>query len=386
MKDVVPQIEQESELPAEMPLAEQQPVQQPSVVEPPVAEMPASRSMTRVVGIALIVVAVVLGWLLLVGYLGYQSGQRKLIADQQNQLISELERQVTLADENITQGNIQLALSRVAWILEREPDNQAALALKAKIDEVVNETAVNQTAVLPTPLPPDATPTAIPEPSPIPGQIASPEQELQRIRRLNVNKEWAEAVPALVAFQQQFPSYEREETDRLLFEAYLGYGQMLLDNRQDELGLFYLSQAEKLGALPQAMRDYQTWAELYTQGIAYYGVNWDVAAYYFRDLCLAAPFYQDSCTRLNHILVAYGDQNAAVLEWCPALALYEEAARQSNDPELAGKLDNARNGCLSATPTGTFPITGTVPITGTQPITGTLPLPGSFVLVPTPTP
>jgi hypothetical protein len=322
---------------------------------------PRQRRPVRIIGIALIIISVVLGWLLLVGFLGYQSGQRQLSERQENELLTNLERQTTLAADDLEQGNYELALVRLEWVLAREPDNREALRLQEAAQEAI---AQNQSATA-VPQPTASTPTNTPEPSPTPGKIASPEDELQRLRRLNVNKDWETAVPALTAFQQQFPSYEREETDQLLFEAYLGYSQSLFEGGQSELGLFYLEQAEKLGDLPQAMVDYRIWAELYTQGIAYYGVDWEVAAYYFRDLCLAAPFYQDACAKLINILVAHGDLYASLFDWCPAVPFYEEAAQYG--AQVSEQLNIARNSCLAATP---IPISGSVPLSGTQPITG----------------
>lgn len=328
---------------------------------------PAPRRTARLVGIGLIVLSVIMAWLLLIGYLGYQSGQRQLTTRQQTELETNLERQTALAADNINQGNYTLALLRLEWVLAREPQNSEALRLQgAATAALATQNQSVSAALTPTPL----QPTATPEPSPTPGQITSPETELQRLRRLSVSKEWAEVVSGLIAFQQQFPSYEREETDQLLFDAYLGHSQSLFEGNQSERGLYYLAQAEKLGSLPQAMRDYQTWAKLYTQGISYYGVNWEVAASFFRDLCLAAPFYGDSCAKLLQILVARGDQYAFLEDWCPAQLWYEEARQQSNDGELVDKLETARNGCLSATPTPSEPITGTLPLTHTLPITG----------------
>ncbi len=347
---------------------------EPAITAPP--STPPRRT-ARLIGIGLILISVIMAWLLLVSFLGYQSGQRQLSNRQETELLTNIERQTTLAAENISQGNYDLALRRLEWVLTREPNNRDALRLQAEATQA--QVAQDQLATAPTATAPSQ-PTSTPEPTPTPGQISSPETELQRLRRLSVSKEWQEAVSGLVAFQQQFPSYEREETDRLLFEAYLGYSQLLFDENQSERGLYYLAQAEKLGALPQAMRDYQTWAELYTQGISFFGVNWDAAAYYFRDLCAAAPFYGDACAKLLQILVAHGDQYANLQDWCPAQLLYEEATRQSNDGELAGKLETARNGCLAATPTPSGPIIGTLPLTHTEPITA-----APFV-VPPPTP
>jgi hypothetical protein len=156
----------------------------------------------------------------------------------------------------------------------------------------------------------------------------------------------------------------------------MAQGVSLLYGDQVELGLYYLEQAERLGNLPQDVRDQRQWAELYLGGIGYFGVNWDVTLFYFRDLCLAAPFFHDACAKLYEALVAYGDQYAVQRDWCPAEALYQEAYRQDATGAVSQKLREAREGCASATPTPTTPISGTVPVTGTTPITATGP-PGS---------
>ena len=99
-------------------------------------------------------------------------------------------------------------------------------------------------------------------PTATPGSIGSPSDELLRIQRLVATKYWEEALPALIAFQQQFPSFEREETDQLLYDVYLNYGLDLITGEEVELGMYYLTQAQQLGDLPQSARDYETWAEL----------------------------------------------------------------------------------------------------------------------------
>ena len=108
-------------------------------------------------------------------------------------------------------------------------------------------------------------------------------------------------------------------------------------------------------------------------GIAFYEVNWEVSVYYFRQLCAAAPFFHDACGKFFTSLVAYGDQFAAALDWCPAEEAFREALPFSNTQTLRDKLNTAVEGCLQATPTPSAPITGTVPITNTTPFTNTVP-------------
>jgi hypothetical protein len=238
--------------------------------------------------------------------------------------------------------------------LAREPNNAEALSLQQEIERQL------------------AAPTATPRPTPTEPALAEDEDDeraraFQRLERLVEDGAWTDAISAIITFQSAEPNYRRQDTDRMLYESYLNLGQELLAGDQVELGLNYLSLAEELGDLPQDVEDQRLWAELYLVGIAYYGVNWATSIAYFRDLCAAAPFYQDACQKLREALIAYGDAYVANLDWCPAEALYSEAARLDGDATLPGKLTEASQMCLEATPTPSAPITATEGISGTLP-------------------
>ncbi|MFQ5420854.1 MAG: hypothetical protein ACE5FD_12085 [Anaerolineae bacterium] len=335
------------------------------------------RRVMRMLGFGLIVTAVLLAWYLAVLYMGWQSGQDLLSQRREEEMQNQVARQVTLAQENVAEGSYTLALRRLDWVLERSPNQPEAVQLQEQAQAALNQLLTPQTTILAA-TPQAETPTPLPMPTA--GPIENPLSEWQRIRRLAVNKAWADVVPALVAFQRQFPSYERADTDALLYEAYIELGLQLLEGEQVEVGLFYLEQAESLGDLSQEVLDYQVWGELYLQGLAFYDVNWAAATFYFRDLCLAAPFYQSSCDRLHEALAAYGDQFASAQDWCPAQEMYAEALTHGRTQSLIEKNNEAREFCLLATPTPLPTATFTAPITDTQTITNPL---RSFV---TPTP
>lgn len=313
----------------------------------------------RMVGAALLILSLLLAIYLLVAYLGWQSGQAQLMENQQTELTKLVERQIELAQENITQGSYSLAMRRLEWVLERSPGNARATELLQQAQNAL------QIALTPAMVVASPTATATPYPSPTPGAISDPQQELQRIRRLITDETWEDAARALVSFQLQYPNYERQETNRLLYDAYLNLGLQFVEGEQVELGLYYLRLAENLGDLPQEAEDYRLWANWYLQGIGFYAVNWEVAVRYFRDLCLVAPFYQDSCDLLYTALVALGDQYAAAGEWCPAQGYYQEANAQRRNVALAEKIETAVTNCTNATPTPET-ITNTLPFTQTQ--------------------
>lgn len=325
-----------------------------------------SRRATRIAGLLLIITAILLGWYLLVVYLAWQDGQTLLEERRAQTLAEQIGAQVTLAEQDIAEERYRLAQRRLEWVIQRSPNQPEAQALLREIERRQNPAQTPQPANSPTP-------TNTPLPTPTPGLISDPASELERIRQLAGSEAWEGAISALLAFQLQYPSYERETTDRLAYNAYLAYGLDLISGDQPEMGIAYLEQAQRLGDLPQEALDYILWARLYLSGIAFYGVNWQLAALNFRELCLAAPFYQGACERLVESLINLGDQLIYLEDWCPAEQVFLEASRYG--AAVNQQLGQAREGCANATPTPdpnmpTEPITGTLP---TEPITGTLP-------------
>ena len=320
-----------------------------------------SRRVVRLIGLLLIVASALLAWYLLVIYLGWQNGQVLLEEKRATTLTEQINTQLDLARQDIDAQKYQLAQRRIDWVLERSPNQETAQALLQEINSRQNQQSTPRPLTTPTPTP-------IPLPTPTPGLISDPADELGRIRQLVDNESWEDALSALVSFQLQFPSYERPDTDRLMYAAYLARGLEMISGDQVTLGMAYLDEAEKLGDLPQEAQDYRLWAELYLAGIAYYGVNWEIAALNFRELCLSAPFYQNSCDRLIESLVNLGDQFAYLQEWCPAESYYREASRWG--AAVNDQIGQAAAGCAAATPTPGA-ITDTLTITGTLPLSDT---------------
>ncbi|MBK8985663.1 MAG: hypothetical protein IPM39_06215 [Chloroflexi bacterium] len=323
-----------------------------------VAGRPSPRRATRLIGLLLIITAALLAWYLLVVYLGWQNGQALLTEKRATTLVEQINAQIELAQQDITAEKYRLAQRRLEWVIDHDPNQKEAEALLLEIATRQNR----QTT--PVPL---TTPTATPRPlpTPTPGLISNPEEDLTRIRQLVQNEAWEEAISGLISFQLQYPSYERQETDRLMYTAYLALGLELISGDQVELGAAYLERAEALGDLPQEALDYRFWARLYLSGIAYYGVNWEIAALNFRELCLSAPFYQGACERLVESLVNLGNQYAYLEEWCPAESYFREASRWG--AAVNDQIGQAQEGCLSATPTPGA-ITDTLSITDTVPV------------------
>lgn len=314
------------------------------------------RRILAVLGSVFVVLAILLATYSLVFYAAWQRAEEERIEDEKRALFDELEKQMSLARADINEGNFELALRRLDWIIDLRPGYSGAAQLRD-----VARSSLSQS------LTPEATATSRPPPTPTSSMndVPDPASLFSELERIYQGEQWLSATTELAAFQVRFPNYNRRDTDRMLFNASINLGLELMQGDQIELGLFYISQAEELGALPQEVEDYRTWAELYLLGIGYFGVDWGQAIYYFRGLCSAAPYYQDSCTRLYESLIAYGDIYSASMEWCPAEELYFEAMLFNTNAALSQKHEGARTTCLEATPTPTVVVTSTVGITST---------------------
>lgn len=308
------------------------------------------RFFLRFAGAALLVIAVVIGVWTAAGLYGWQSGEEVRATETADKQATDVAQQVTLAEEDITAENYTLALRRAEWVLTRQPLNESALAIQGEVQQRLNITPTF------TPLP-SATPTATPLVTATPAEIGigeeeegDPAGELQQVQQLVNDQSWAEALSAILTFQHTYPAYERRQTDELLFEIYIERGLELMPTEQVEVGLYYLQQAQTLGTLPQEASDNIIWAQMYLDGVSYYGIKWEVTHFYFRDLCTVAPNFHDACDQYYEVTLLYADSMASAQEWCLAQTLYAEAYQQQQSTTIANSLADARVQCAALTP------------------------------------
>lgn len=329
----------------------------------------SGRPLSRILGLVLIIGSLVLATYLVVAAVAWFSGQGVLAGAGMGQYPEEITRQIELAQSDIDAASYSLALRRLEWVLEQEPQHSGARTMRTQVQQIQASTAATAAAAEASDVDdPVVSPTDEPEATSAVIRSEDVTPGLQSLRNLVARQEWDAALPALLAFRQDFPDYERLETDQMLYDTYLNLGLQSLEGEKVELGLNYLNQAEQLGDLTAEAQDFRTWAGLYLDGIAYFGVNWSIAETYFRDLCASAPFFQSSCLRLNEILLNQARQYTFAGEWCPAIGYYEELARSQGGADVQSALTEARENCALATP---VPLTGTVGVTSTLPITAT---------------
>ena len=321
------------------------------------------RKIYRILGVFFLTLAFLLAFYGSLAGLAWREGEAQRNEALQSELDEQLTTQLDLAQSDIGNGNYQLALRRLEWVLQRQPNNAPALSMQAEAEEALRQRL--EPTVAPTAIPPTTLPTLTPL------ATFDPSEDYAALAELIEAEAWEEAVAAILAFQTANPSYERRQTDIWLYDAHIAYGLQLLQTEAIELGLFHLDRAEDLGDLPIEVQDQRSWAELYLTGLAFYGVDWSAAIFYFRQLCMAAPFYQNSCDNLQTALITFADQYAAAADYCPAEPLYREALDYGSTALLRDKLTAAVTGCAEATPTPEpATITDTVPLSDTVPVQG----------------
>jgi len=319
---------------------------------------------------------------------GVSEREAQVVADREAGVVRQLE----LAREDITVGRYELAVLRTQYILDDDPNNAEAIALQNEANSKWAILLTPSPTMTSTPLPPTVTPTPTITPSPT-FDVSNLDREIDAIMDHVANQEWETAVTKLEMFRIAHPEHEPRQTAQLLYDSYIGLGLRLTrsDKGQIERGVFYLGQAQTLGTLSEEVAGELFWAEQYLEGIVYYDISWEAYLSYFRPMCQYASLFQNSCGKLADGLLSYGEQLTSVLDWCPAVDVYIEAAphlsrMEGNDTAVAEydlRLRTAQDMCASATPTpGPFGvITNTVPITTNNGNTG-----GSGVIIGTLTP
>jgi hypothetical protein len=341
---------------------------QPEVTPESPSTTPRRLWFLRIAGIGLILTALLLLFYGGIALTAYQSGENLRLSRQQSEQLAELAQQLTLAQSDIQNGNYELALRRLDWVqnLTTNPEQLNQIAdLRRQADQGISNRLTPSPTVPPTP-----TPLVTPTPDPaIVYDTELAEAEFAEVALLVENGQWATALEEVIQFQTNYPSHRRGETDQMLFDAYVGLGRRYLMSDQIERGVFLLSQAERLGSLPEEVRGEMSFAKLYLEGIVFYNVNWEAFFYYFRELCTYTPLYQNSCGLLVEGLTKHADNFTFRGEWCPAQSFYSEAIRwQGNQGGgLGEKLNTAVTNCALATPTPSA-ITGTEFFTNTEPI------------------
>ena len=336
------------------------------------------------ISVVLILLAFLLGYtgiVALSGYVGWGQGQNERFIESTSQAQDYILTQLALAELDVENKNYDLARQRYEFIIENDPDNQAAIDGLTTIIIIMNITAT-PTAVIPTASP---TFTATPDLRPVEEMYSSAVQYYQA-------QLWTNAIDTLLTLRQADSDYYPAQVDGMLFAALRSRGvDRILNSGELEEGLYDLTLAEKFGPLDANARTYQEWARLYMLGNAFWYAYPETAAYYFGQVVNVAPNLTDASGmsafyRYWLSLVQIADQTAKTEDWCTAADEYQTALNARTDGIVQATLDFVYQECLNLTPSVTptlMTVTGTVSQTPTLSPTVTT---GTSVITSTPTP
>jgi tetratricopeptide (TPR) repeat protein len=342
------------------------------------------------------------------GFLGYRSGQKEFHTVGTMEARVSLDEQYRLGVEDMQAGNLDLARQRFEFIVNNDPNYEAAKERWLEVMLVMNKTATS------TSLPSTITPT--------PTIDLRPSEELySQAKSLIAAGDWEGALDFLAALRKTNPTYMIIEVDGLIYLALRNRGLEKITTRGElEGGLYDFALAEKFAPLDNAANNFRTWARYYLMGNGFWVAYPDTAAYYYGLAASGAPSLRDASGmtafyRYWASLMQYGDLLAEE-NWCDASEQYVFAMQAWAEPTAAMTATNAYYECLaltpSSTPTSTETTTATVTMTGfpytstptstldstttptptmtnttTQPITPSITTtPATFTPTPTPTP
>lgn len=266
-----------------------------------------------------------------------QSGQALRAEWSQETRSADIDKQIYLAATDIWSGRKELAVQRLSWVLTETPNFPAVQATYQAA--LITPTPT----VTPTPITP--TPTITPTPSPAPADIFG------EAETAFTQGDWELAINKLRYLLVLEPDYRAGDVQQMLYTAYLTLGSQLLAEDRLEEAIFYLDEAEAIGALPADILEERDKAMGYLRAISYWGVDWDRTIEELESLTYGTVAYRDVFSRLIEAHLTYGDTWAEVEEWCPASEQYAEAVRLLYDAESEQKRLDATLRCLDATPT-----------------------------------
>lgn len=270
------------------------------------------------------------------------------------ELNDQAKQQLELVRQDLLAGNYDLAERRLQFVLEVDPSHVEARELLLTIPNAVLPTvvAVSPTEAIEINTTPETVESlATPSPTATIRPIGNASTRLQEIETLIEAAQWDETVNALVAFQLDFPGYERPATDLMLFDAYIEAGYFHTNRSGIAIGITYFEQAQKLGTLPEQAAGQLRYAKMYQDAVAYYGVNWAVSIQNFQQICTYAPFYQDSCDQLYEAYVAYGDAFYNSKDFCSAAIQYSQALTLQSSSRIRDRYNSANGACQTPTAT-----------------------------------
>jgi tetratricopeptide (TPR) repeat protein len=293
-------------------------------------------------GLFLLVAGVVAG-----GYYGYQDGIRTRLSRQAAQIAIAAKTQFDLGNKDLTDGNYESARKRFEYVAQIAPDFPGITQKLTQVMVVLTHT--------------DAPPTAVPTQVKVLALTPTPDNRgvedlIKQAQDDLRNKDWDGAITTLDNIRTADPTYRVVDVDGMYYTALRFRGMdKILKNGDLEGGSYDLAQAESFAPIDHDADSYRTWAALYLQGAAYWGIDWPKVIANFGNIMQSLPGLRDGSNmtaveRYRVALLRYGDQLAASEDWCNAEKQYIAAQTVNEIPAVQSTLAYAKVQCAPPTP------------------------------------
>lgn len=171
-------------------------------------------------------------------------------------------------------------------------------------------------------------------------------------------QDWRSLYTSINSLRDLDPTYEAVQADGLYYLAMRNMGIINISNGNMEKGLYNFSVAEKIGPLDADAESYRTWARMFLNAAAGYGVVWNRAVDGFATLYDMVPNMIDfnGLTVREYYarsLAGYGDFLQSTYDWCGAVTKYEASQGIMSLQRVIDILPDAREKCANPPPTPT---------------------------------
>jgi len=295
-----------------------------------------------VLGLFLLAAGIVAG-----GYYGYQEGIRIRLARQAAEIAIRAKQQFDLGNQNLADGNYEMARIHFEYVAQIAPDFPGITQKLTQVMVILTHTDTPPTAV------PMATKAPVLSPTPDTRGVEDLIKQAQDNLR---NKDWDAAIATLDNIRNVDPTYRVVDVDGMYYIALRFRGMdKILKNGSLQGGAYDLAQAKSFAPIDHEADSYSTWAALYLQGAAYWGIDWQKVIENFGNIMQSLPGLRDGSNmtageRYRIALLRYGDQLAAAGDWCNAQKQYTAAQNVSQVEGVQSTLTYAMHKCSPPTP------------------------------------
>ncbi len=290
---------------------------------------------------------------------GYSAGLKQREASGLANVAQVSKEQFDTGVEDYLAGRYELALQRIEYVLELDPDYEGASEMLGRI-----MTAMNQPTPTEKPLN-SPTPSITPDLDSLEGIFGSAQEAFSR-------EDYDNALKYLLLLRAEDPEYRLAEVNQIMAAALRNRGMAKLYRGDLEQGIYDLDLAERFGPLDNQAVSWRSSAAFFMFANSYYGLDWALATEYLGQICVAQIWgacykYADAAREYALQLIEDGD-------FCGASYYLNESLAIRDDAALAPTATKVNRVCLTATvtpptstPTPTGSATATVPYVSPTP-------------------